>query len=309
VPKDATKKKGGKMKRKKTKGPQGKMRTIPVTDISSAKWNGSHVPMLGHKYNMANLKDDEKVNSEVRSTRDYSKFVILPDNRDTDDVHIAELVVNIRKRGQLQPIIINEKDEIIDGQTRFKACKLLGIPVMYLTSHKTTIKDVLLINTTQKPWSNRDYLKAYSHSNHWNHTEYKKVGTFIEKYALNFEISLMLLYGKPLTSSGSKGHTDFKQGNFKVHDLEKAERTANQLLKIKAFAPNLVKIGKFCKAFLRVQALKDFSILIAYEQLEKNTNQFDKCNNQEDWNEAFIKAYNFNLRKKHKRISIKKEGF
>ena len=295
------------MKKKKNKSPQGKMRV--VTDASSMKWNGSYVPMLGYKYNMSKLRDDAKVHSEVKSTRDYDKFVLLPDNRDTDDAHIAELVVNIRKRGQLQPIIINEKNEIIDGQTRYKACKLLGIPVMYLMSYKTTIKDVLLINTTQKSWSNKDYLKAYSHSNHWNNTEYKKVETFLEKYALNFEISLMLLYGKPLTSSGSQGHRDFKLGNFKVHDLEKAERTAGQLLKIKAFAPNLVKIGKFCKAFLKMQTLKDFSILIAYEQLEKNTNQFDKCNNQEDWNEAFVKAYNFNLRKKHVRLSIKKDGF
>ena len=80
-------------------------------------------------------------------------------------------------------------------------------------------------------------------------------------------------------------------------------------MKIKAFAPNLVNIGKFCKAFLRVSGLEDFSYTIAYKQLEKNTKKFDKCQNQEDWDEAMVKAYNFNLKKPSKKISIKKDGF
>ena len=95
----------------------------------------------------------------------------------------------------------------------------------------------------------------------------------------------------------------------KVENLEGAQRHANQLMKIKAFAPNLVNIGKFCKAFLRVSNLEDFSYIIAYKQLEKNTKKFDKCQNQEDWDEAMVKAYNFNLKKPSKKISIKKDGF
>ena len=49
------------------------------------------------------------------------------------------------------------------------------------------------------------------------------------------------------------------------------------------------------------------------KQLEKNSNKFDRCLNQEDWNEAMVRAYNFSLvtkgKKASKRISIRKEGF
>jgi|TARA_R100001143_G_scaffold48167_1_gene43120 hypothetical protein len=280
----------------------------PKNDIFS-KWQGNTIPMLGYNYKIDKLKNDSKINTDVLYTQDYSKFKLMEDNRDVDDSHVAELVVSIRKRGQLQPIIINEKNEIIDGQRRFTSCKILGIPVMYLVSYKTTIKDVLLINTSQKSWNRHDYLKAYSHNNHWNHAEYRKISTFLKTYSLKFDIALFLLYGQPIQHSAGKGLKDFKMGDFKVENLEGAQRHANQLMKIKAFAPNLVDIGKFCKAFLKVSLIDDFSYVVAYKQLEKNTKKFDKCQNQEDWDEAMVKAYNFDLKRPNKRISIKKDGF
>ena len=281
----------------------------PKTDVLFSKWQGNVIPMLGHKYQVDKLKDDSKINTDVMYTSNYDKFKIMEDNRDINDKHVAELIQNIRDRGQLQPIIINEKSEIIDGQRRFRCCKLLGIPVMYLVSHKTTIKDVLMINTSQKSWSSWDYLKAYSHSNHDNCQEYRKISTFLEDYVLRFDIALFLLYGKPLQNNAGKGLKAFKLGEFKVENLEKAQRQASQLLKIKAFAPNLIKIAKFCKAFLRVSIVDDFSLITGYKQLETNTNKFDKCQNQRDWDEAMVRAYNHNLKKPNKRISILKDGF
>ena len=261
-----------------------------------AKWKGNTIPMLGYNYQVDKLKNDSKLNTDVKYTTDYSKFTLMKDNRDIDDKHVAELVVNIRKRGQLQPILINEKNEILDGQGRYKACIILGIPVMYLMSYKTTIKDVILINTTQKPWGTLDYLKSFSHPNHWNHLEYRKISTFLKEYPLKFDIVIFLLSGRSLNNNSGKSLRDFKEGNFKVDDLERAQRQGARLLKIKAFAPNLVRIAKFCKAFLHVSAnCADFSFTTAYEQLEKNTNKFDKCQNQEDWNKMMVKAYNFNL--------------
>jgi hypothetical protein len=52
-----------------------------------------------------------------------------------------------------------------------------------------------------------------------------------------------------------------------------------------------------------------FSLSFAYEQIEKNLRKFDRCQNQEDWDEAMVKAYNYNLRGNKKRITIKKDGF
>ena len=276
----------------------------PLTPSLFEKWSGSTVPMLGYHYNVNKLKEDSVCNTQVRYTTDYSKFKIMEDNRDVDDKHVAELVVNIRKRGQLQPILINEKWQVLDGQGRLKACKLLDIPVMYLLSYKTTIKDVILINTTQKSWGSLDYLKSFSHENHWNHSEYRKLAKFIRDYLLKFDICIFLLAGKFLNSSSGKDIKEFKSGNFKVDDLERAERQASRLIKIKAFAPQLVKVGKFVRAFFTIANCDDFSYTIAYKQLEKNLGMFERCTNQEDWNKTMVKAYNNGLKKPNKRIAL-----
>ena len=62
-------------------------------------------------------------------------------------------------------------------------------------------------------------------------------------------------------------------------------------------------------AFVKIQKLDGFSLSFAYEQIEKNLRKFDRCQNQEDWDEAMVKAYNYNLRGNKKRITIKKDGF
>ena len=284
---------------------KGKKRTITTFTKSNvpeifSKWQGSTIPMLGYKYDVNKLKDDSACNTQVRYTTDYSKFKLMPDNRDVDKKHVAELVINIRKRGQLQPILINEKGEVLDGQGRLEACKLLGIPVMYLLSYKTTIKDVILINTTQKSWGTLDYLKCFSHENHWNHLEYRKISKFQKEYALKFDICIFLLAGKFLNSSSGKDIIEFKMGNFKVADLEKAQRQGARLLKIKAFAPRLVQVGKFVRAFFIVATCADFSYATAYKQLEKNFSMFERATNQDDWNKTAVRAYNHGLRKKPK---------
>jgi len=299
------------MRKKRNKNKSKRRRNITSvpkpTDVFTP-WVGNIVPMLGQQFRMDELKNDSPIR-KVLYTSDYDMFKIMPDNREINTKHVGELIENIRAAGQLQPIIINEKNEIIDGQRRFRCCKLLGIPVMYLVSEKTTIKDVLMINTSQKSWSSLDYLKAYSHTNHWNSAEYKKILTFKEDYNIKFDIVLFLLYGQPLVHNAGKGLKAFKMGDFKVENLEKAQRQASQLLKIKAFAPNLVNIAKFCKAWLRVSVVEDFSLTLGYKQMESNTKKFDKCQNQRDWDEAMVKAYNHNLKQPHKRISILKDGF
>ncbi len=293
--------KGDKMNKKRNKNKRRRRMVAafnkPETPELFVKWQGSTIPMLGYQYDVNKLKEDSTCNTQVRYTTEYNKFQIMEDNRKVDDRHVAELIVNIRKRGQLQPILVNEKWEVLDGQSRLKACRLLEIPVMYLLSYKTTIKDVILINTTQKPWKTVDYLKCFSHKNHWNYLEYRKISEFQKAYPLRFEIAIFLLSGLSLNNNSGKNFRDFKAGNFKVADLERAQRQGARLLKIKAFAPNLVKIAKFAKAFLHVATnCADFSYTTAYKQLEKNTNMFDRATNQEDWNKTMVRVYNHGLK-------------
>ena len=278
-----------------------------------SKINGAMHTILGR-----NLKDPIQKNAVVRIhyENNHSKFTLLDNNRDIDQNHVETLIDSIKRKGQLMPIIVNEKLEVHEGQHRLKACEELRVPIGYVVHLNAKSKDISVMNNSQKPWKNKDYLKHYSHKSHYNNSEYRKIESFIDKYPLPFHTAIMLLSGVRYTTtarSRDRGSMpSFRNGTFEVVNLNAACTTAEQLINLKSFVPHLVAVNRFCLAFIKLSMLNDFNVELAYKQIEKNSNHFDRCNNQEDWYQAMISAYNYKLRVKgtrHKRISIRKEGF
>lgn len=281
------------------------------------KTNGTYHTIIGKQINFSDYKNSKEI-VKVLIEKNHSKFTLLDNNRDINENHVEELMVSIRKNGQFSPILVNKKLEVIDGQHRLEALTRLGYPVAYIVNEEATSKDIAVINNSQRGWKNIDYLKHFSHDNHYNNAEYRKVEKFFEEHSLPFRISISLLYdcgaSHPHDGIRDRGpYPDFRKGTFKVKDLDRAREIAGQLLKFKSFAPRLVQAIKFCIAFLKVSRLDNFDINIAYKQIEKHSNKFDRCYNQEDWNEAMVNVYNFKLQTKgkkgNKRISIRKDGF
>ena len=275
---------------------------------TKTKTNGALNTILGRKLDFNALKASGVV--KVLYEKNHTKFTLLDNNRDIDIKHVATLMSSMKKHGQLMPIIVNEDLEVIEGQHRLKACTELDIPVAYIISIKASGRDIAVLNNSQKGWKNRDYLKHYNHKSYSNHKEYMKVSNFFDTYSLPFHTGLMLLSGITFKNRGNdRGPMpSFRDGTFKVKNLEKANIIAGQLEKFKAFVPRLVRVNKFCLAFTKISTLDNFSIKICYEQIEKNHKKFDGCGNQQSWDEGFESAYNYKLSKK-KKISLRKEGF
>jgi len=287
-------------KRKSSVNVVSKQMKLPSFMITATK-----AKFLGHDVKFDSYRDKQTI-ANAKVTKDWKNLKFLADNRDIDDGAVKRLAESIQKFGQLQPIVINEKWEVIEGQHRVRACKLLGIPVLYVISEGATIKEVILMNNIQRGWLNRDYLKCFCHLNHKNHDEYRKMKTFFEDYGLNFSVSINLLAGGFTYTGGGKANTAFKDGNFKIKDLKKAEKYASQLKRLKGSIPMLVKIGKFCMAWVRVQNMISpnsegtWSIITGVKQMEKNIDEFKACRNQDSWDEAVIAAYNKGLNQKNK---------
>ena len=271
--------------------------------------------ILGRRLEYKNYNASRQI-AKVLYEKNYTKFTLFDNNRDINDTHVAELMGSMRKSGQLMPVVVTPNKEVIDGQHRLKACEKLGIPVSYVVNSTGNYKQIAVMNNTQKGWKNRDFLKHFSHSSHHNCAEYRKVGKFLDDYGLPFTVSIALLSGKSVAMDrGNKTGPlpSFRDGTFKIDNLEEAKETASRLVKLKSFVPHLVKVVKFSVAFIKISKLENFDLKTCYAQLEKNSNKFDKCLNQEDWNEAMVRAYNYKLvtkgKKASKRISIRKEGF
>jgi len=271
-------------------------------------------PMLGQKYKINTQKEDSKVNSEVMYSSDYDKFYILEQNRVVNDNHVSELVVSIQNSGQLTPIIINEKFEIIDGQHRFDACKILKIPVMYLISYKTSINEVILMNNTQKSWKLNDYLRCFSDKKWNNHEIYQKVDKFMREHDLKLTTCIVLLSegsgsGSSTGSSlAGQGLTSFRKGTYKIGNLARAQAIAKILSEIKAFAPDLVGSDRFCRSYCKLSLEPKWDHNSAVYQIKKYRRKYDGASSTEEALQGLLAVYNYN-QLKSKKISIRKEGY
>ena len=277
--------------------------------------NGAMHTVLGKRIDYKSFNASRHI-TKVMYEKNYSKFTLFDNNRDINEPHVEELIASMRKSGQLMPVLVTPEKEVIDGQHRLKACEKLGIPVSYVVNSSGNSKQIAVMNNTQKGWKSRDYLKHFCHNSHHNSAEYNKIAKFFDDYSLPFTVGISLLSDQYIANGIAKDRGPmpaFRDGTFKISDLEKAKETAERLVKLKSFVPNLVKIVKFSIAFMKISKLDNFNLKTCYAQIEKNSNQFDKCVNQEDWNEAMVRAYNYKLvtkgKKASKRISIRKEGF
>ena len=276
--------------------------------------NLSFVPMLGQKYERYNQGKDTKINSDVMKSSDYEKFSILEQNRVVNDKHVNELVVSIQNNGQLTPIIVNEKFEIIDGQHRFDACKILKQSVMYLISYKTSINEVILMNNTQKSWKLPDYLRCFSDNQWHNHETYQKVDKFMREHDLKLTTCIVLLSegtgsgGSTGTALTGQGLVSFRKGTYKIGNLARAQAIAKILSEIKSFAPDLVGSDRFCRSYCKLSLEPKWDHDSAVYQIKKYRRKYDGASSKEEALQGLLAVYNYN-QLKSKKISIRKEGY
>ena len=106
----------------------------------------------------------------VKITNDYSLFKTMNSNRQVNLSHVKNLMRSMSENGVLiNPIIVNENYEVIDGQHRLRACSDLKLPIYYLIAKDYNIKEVHALNLNQKNWVNQDYLEAYASDGNINY--------------------------------------------------------------------------------------------------------------------------------------------
>jgi ParB-like chromosome segregation protein Spo0J len=83
-----------------------------------------------------------KVVNQVNQTNDYEMFKTLDGNRTVNKLHVSRLKESFKTAYLLSPILINQQNQIIDGQHRFEAAKILGLPVNYIICNDYGLKEV-----------------------------------------------------------------------------------------------------------------------------------------------------------------------
>lgn len=113
----------------------------------------------------------DKIIGYIYETHDYDKFTYLSGNR-TDALRRKDKVGrSIEKIGYVKsaPIIVNEKNEIGDGQARYEYCKSNGLPIYYAVEKEFDTAKCIEMNISQTNWRLIDYIKSYAEEGNSNY--------------------------------------------------------------------------------------------------------------------------------------------
>lgn len=161
-----------------------------------------------------------KAISNVYSTTDYSMFKKLNGNRDVMERRKKILMDSILERGWIRnPIVVNDNNEIIDGQGRFEALKELGMPVEFVYAHGATIEDCIHLNVKQKNWTNIDYIMSYASN---GVEDYEILMDAINSHP-NLGVTTIQILLSRFLSDCTNQLTELKNGRFKVVDRDAAD--------------------------------------------------------------------------------------
>jgi hypothetical protein len=115
-----------------------------------------------------------KIIGQIFQEENYDVFRRLSDNRDVTQGRINKLVASISEKYILNPIVVNERMEIIDGQGRFDALKSLGLPIDYTISYGASSEDCRRMNKYNTKWSTMDFAISFAKSGNPNYIWFVK---------------------------------------------------------------------------------------------------------------------------------------
>ena len=167
---------------------------------------------------------------EVYVTDDYDLFKIKKENREINYNKVKSLMKLIEKdKRQIQPIIVNAKYEIFDGQHRFEALKNLKMPIKYFVDAELKDEDIITINNTQSSWRLVDYVHVYSEG---DKKSFMLLEQLMDRFEFQAEIVMMAVKDKFINQQ------QIKSGNINITE-EEYERGLKKLQWLKRLENNI----------------------------------------------------------------------
>lgn len=228
--------------------------------------------------------------TQVYKTNDHSIFKRLEGNRPIKEQRVSKITNSIIRHGYISnPIIVNEKLEIIDGQGRETALERLGMPVEFIIVEGLTIQECQAMNIHQSNWKTRDFIDSYACIGDDN---YSRAQSLLDSFPLHLNIVLAAIMGSYATPNIKL----VKSGGMKC-SREDYERAKWKLWYAEALGEPAKKIGGSTAPFF-------YAVLYAYDNLSieqrerlkeliiQSTAEISKVSTPELFLKEFDKLYN-----------------
>jgi hypothetical protein len=256
--------------------------------------------------NSSQVQKGQKVN-EVYKTHDLSIFTQIDGNRVPSLPHIKRLSDSIRVYGmKCNPILVNDKMQVIDGQHRLLAAKEAGSFVYYIIADGYTLNEVHTLNLNQKNWTKKDYMQGYSDM---GIESYMKLKLFVDKnedYSFTDCIALCQTSGRGSSRSltgqvnGNKldGNAQiFEHGTWKTGDMDLAQEMASKTRMIKTYYSGYNR-SSFVTTMISLLNNPNFDFNEFMHKLRLQPTAMVDCANREQYKTLIEDIYNYKSRNK-----------
>lgn len=135
----------------------------------------------------------------------------IPENRDTDQKLVSQIMNAMRQNEYIFPIYITESGAVIDGQHRLKAFRNLAeeepgkyfLRTIVINSNKSPIELAIIFNAFRKNWTTKDYLRSYVRQ---KLPSYIVLNEFLKKYPLlDIKAGIQLIKGSHSVETFQRG--------------------------------------------------------------------------------------------------------
>ena len=206
---------------------------------------------------------------QIQSTREYDQFKLINGNRTVVEGRVKVLMYSIERNNRLDvnPIIVNQNMEVIDGQHRLEAARRLGEPIYFIIDNDCSVLDIPTLQTAYG-WTTKDYMDLYVAQGKYS---YQLLQKFCNEYDVSVSISLRLLSNVSAMGGGGTARWSpgglmqrFKDGKFTI-DLDRykeAELLATHLNELKTYCE-----GALWKDSRFIESLQVLYRVVAHKRL------------------------------------------
>lgn len=216
---------------------------------------------------------------EIKETKDYGIFSFVNGNRKIDEKHKDRLKKSMAENDLANPIIVNGKLEIIDGQHRYVAKKELGLLVQYIVADNYSIDQVNILNSNSKNWKTLDFIKSYAKLGNEN---YKELLSIMEEYnEFTLEVILNVTQNENNNPAGKLFH-QIKTGNLQIGYPDIIRKKIDTFRRFKNVTM-YYKRAPFIKALIKLQKEKNgvFNIDTLYKKIETYPDRVYDCKSRD----------------------------
>lgn len=257
-------------------------------------FNLTQAPMAN---NSSYVQKMQPVNT-VYKTSDLSIFKNIGGNRVPNIQHVKRLADSIRVYGmKCNPILVNDKLEVIDGQHRLMAAKECQSFVYYIVVDGYSLKEIHTLNLNQKNWSKKDFMEGYANI---GVESYIKLKAFIEK---NNDFSLPICIAFCNNTSDNthnklgKNLEVFEDGSWKGKDFNIGQDWANKIRMVKPYYKGY-NYSVFVSTLITLFQNKNFDFNEFMHKLRLQPTALLDCVNREQYKTLIEDIYNYRSRNK-----------